>query len=109
METADNLNFRGKFKLYDVNGTPYLYRIGDSVTYEGKKYISIKATQTLIPGTIQGKSAWRELSSQTSFYFQTDTPISPAVGDEWFNPTTNIHFSFVEEGTNRFWVQLNFW
>lgn len=106
MENTDNLNFRGKFRQYDVDGRPYLYRIGDSVTYNGKKYVAIKPTQTLVPGTLQGGSVWKELGSKDNFYYGELPPTSPAVGDRWFRPSVGIMYTYVEENNNQFWIEF---
>ena len=43
MNNADNLNFRGKYKQFDADGKPYLYRIGDVVEHRGVKYVALKS------------------------------------------------------------------
>lgn len=107
MNKSDNINFRGKFKLYDTNGSSYLYRIGDTVTHNGKKYVAIKPTQSLIPGTSNGNSAWEEISSSGQFYFQDQNPYSPAVGDRWFRPSSGVLYNYVEENGNKFWIEIS--
>ena len=106
MTKTDNINFRGKFKQYDANGSPFLYRIGDTVSFNGKKYVATKATEKLIPGTIAGSAAWDEISSATNFYFQDENPFSPSVGDRWFRPSNGVVYNFVEENGNKFWIEF---
>jgi hypothetical protein len=106
MENTDNLNFRGKFRQYDVDGRSYLYRIGDSVTYNGKKYVATKATQNLIPGTLDGNTVWKELGSKDNFYYTDNVPTSPSVGDRWFRPSVGIMYTYVEENNNQFWIEF---
>lgn len=107
MNKSDNINFRGKFKLYDVNGSPFLYRIGDTVTHNGKKYVATKPTQKLIPGTASGSSTWEEISSSVQFYFQDENPYSPEVGDRWFRPSSGVVYNYVEENGNKFWIEFS--
>ena len=38
MNASDKVNFRGKYRQYDVDGRPYLYRIDDTVEYNAEKY-----------------------------------------------------------------------
>jgi hypothetical protein len=106
MAKTDNINFRGKYKKYDVNGNPYLYRIGDTVSYNGKKYVATQPTENLIPGTINGSAAWDEISTGNNFYFQNENPYSPSVGDRWYRPESNILYNYVEEDGNKFWLEI---
>jgi len=107
MSNSDNLNFRGKFKEYDVDGKPYLYRIGDVVEYKGKKYIATKATSTTVPGTISAKETWQTISGPGgSFYIQDTPPIGAVEGDRWFRPTPSVMFTLIKQETNLIWVEL---
>lgn len=49
MNISDKINFRGKFRQYDADGNPYLYKIGDTVELNGKKFVAVKPTTSKIP------------------------------------------------------------
>jgi hypothetical protein len=48
MNASDKVNFRGKYRQYDVDGNPYLYRIGDTVEYNGEKYTKVLSPDNLM-------------------------------------------------------------
>ena len=107
MNRSDNINFRGYFRQYDVDGRPYLYRIGDSVEYKGLKYVAVKPTSDKIPGTQEGNPIWKELGSENSFYIsEPPAPINVIAGDRWWVPSSGVLYTYVSEGINKFWVEL---
>lgn len=108
MNSSDKLNFRGKFKQYDVDGKPYLYKIGDVVEYRGKKYIATKATSTSVPGTDIAKDTWQTLTAGGgSFYIQdSPAPVGAIEGDRWFRPTPAVLFTLIKQDNNYIWVEL---
>jgi len=105
-DKTDNINFRGKFRQYDVDGNPYLYKIGDSVEYLSEKYVAVKPTSNKIPGTIEGKSFWKSLGGASSFFIQENVPANSEKGDRWYKPSDGILYTRVFEGSNNFWVEL---
>ena len=105
MAQSDILNFRGRFRQYDVDGKPYLYRIGDSVDFNGKKYVAVIPTSSKIPGTQEGRPYWKELGTN-GFFIQETSPSNPNVGDRWYVPSTAIMYTYVREESNKFWVEL---
>jgi len=106
MDRSDKLNFRGKFRQYDVDGKPYLYKIGDSVDFNGKKYVSVIPTSSKIPGTQEGKPYWKELGGLNGFFIQETLPTNPNIGDRWYVPSTAILYTYVQEESHNFWVEL---
>jgi hypothetical protein len=106
MNITDKLNFRGKFKQYDVDGKPYLYLIGDTVDYQGKKYVAVKPTSTKIPGTQEGGTFWKSTGGNFGFYIQEDVPAYVEVGDRWYVPSTGILYTYIKEESNKFWIEL---
>ena len=105
--STDNLNFRGKFRQYDADGKPYLYRIGDVVDYKGKQYVAIKPTSSYIPSTPTGDSYWKGLATGGgSFYMQDAVPTTVVEGDRWYRPTTSIMYTAILQGTDLIWVEL---
>jgi hypothetical protein len=106
MNNSDNLNFRGKYKQYDPDGKPYLYKIGDSVEYVGKTYVSIKPNSFKIPNTPESRDVWKELSENQSFFISENVPDAASIGDRWYKPTDGIVYTLVEEVNNKFWVEF---
>lgn len=106
MNITDKLNFRGKFRQYDVDGKPYLYLIGDTVEHSGKKYVAVKTTSSKIPGTQEGSPYWKVTGGNFGFYIQEDTPAYAEIGDRWYVPSTAILYTLVKEESNKFWVEL---
>jgi hypothetical protein len=106
MKSTDNLNFRGKFKQYDPDGKPYLYRIGDSVEFNGNVYVAVKPTSSRIPGTMEGKSYWSDLGDSDGFYISEFTPPNSSIGDRWYVPSTGIMYTRIQEESNKIWVEL---
>jgi hypothetical protein len=106
MNLTDKLNFRGKFRQYDVDGNSYLYKIGDSVEYLGEKYVAVKPTSDKIPGTIEGSTFWKSLGGASTFFIQETPPKNSEKGDRWYVPSTSILYTRVYEESNRFWVEL---
>lgn len=105
--STDNLNFRGKFRQYDVDGNPYLYKIGDVVDYKGKQYVAVKSTSSTIPSTANTDSVWKPFSVGVgSFYIQDSPPTTPVAGDRWYRPTTSVMYTSILQETDLIWVEL---
>jgi hypothetical protein len=106
MAQSDKLNFRGRFRQYDVDGNPYLYKIGDSVDFNGKKYVAVIPTSSKIPATQEGKPYWKELGGANGFFIQETLPTNANIGDRWYVPSTAILYTYVQEQSHKFWVEL---
>jgi hypothetical protein len=106
MERTDKLNFRGKFRLYDVDGIPYLYKIGDSVEHNGKLYVAVIPTSSKIPNTQEGNSCWKEVGGNFGFFIQETPPGKAEIGDRWYVPSTAILYTYTREQSNKFWIEL---
>jgi hypothetical protein len=108
MNIADTLSFRGRFKQYDADGKPYLYKIGDVVEYKSKKYIAVKATSSVIPGSANSESTWQKFVAAAGggFYIQDDPPVGAIEGDRWFRPTPAVMFTLIKQETDFIWVEL---
>lgn len=109
MSSADNFNFRGKFRQYDTNGTPYLYRIGDVVEYKGAQYVAISPTSTSVPNASSSEEIWRSLEAAAggSFYIQ-DTPPDESIteGDRWYRPDISVMYTRIKQDLDLIWVEL---
>lgn len=107
MANTDNLNYRGKFKQYDADGKPYLYKIGDTVDYKGKKYVAVKPTSSIVPGSANSDSTWLKLAAGGGgFYISDDEPTNTVDGDRWYRPTTSIMYTRISQGIDLIWVEL---
>ena len=106
MNKAESINFRGSYRQYDIDGHPYLYKIGDSVEYLSEKYVAVKPSTNKIPGTMEGSSFWKSLGGASSFYIQEDSPGNSEKGDRWYKPSEGILYTRVFENSNKFWVEL---
>lgn len=107
MERTDKLNFRGKYRQYDVDGKRYLYFVGDVVEHKTQLYVCVRATESKVPGTQEGKDYWKETGGNLGFYIQeTPAPKTAEIGDRWYVPSTAIMYTYVQEESNKFWVEL---
>lgn len=103
---VDKINFRGKYRQYDIDGNPYVYAIGDCVDHNGQLYVAVQNSQTKIPGTQEGKPFWNEFGAKFGFFIQEKPPQNADIGNRWYVPSTAIMYTYVREKTNRFWVEL---
>lgn len=107
MKQADKLNFRGKYRQYDVDGKQYLYFNGDVVDHKSQIYVCVLANTDKIPGTKEGDPYWKETGGDLGFYIQeTPVPKTAEIGDRWYVPSTAIMYTYVQENNNKFWVEL---
>jgi len=108
MLNSDNLNFRGKYKQYDVNGNPYLYRIGDVVDHKGTQYVAVKnTTSTVVPGGALSETTWQKLGvAGGGFYIQDTPPTSPIAGDRWYRGDVSVLYTCIDQENNLIWVEL---
>ena len=106
MEETDKINFRGKFRQYDADGKPYLYLIGDSVEYNGKRYVAVKPTSSKIPGTLDGDAVWKRIAGNQGFFISENVPANANIGDRWYKPSNTVLYTYVQEGNNRFWIDF---
>ncbi len=105
MSNSDNLNFRGKYRQYDADGKPYLYRIGDVVEHKGNKYVAIKSTAASVPSTIT-TDTWKPLAGSGSFVISLTPPTSAVEGDRWYRPDISVLFTYIRQENNFIWVEL---
>jgi hypothetical protein len=108
MNKSDNINFRGKYKQYDPDGKPRLYKIGDSVQYNGKTYVAISPNSFKIPTTPTGESVWKEISENQSFYISESSPDDNPLnaGDRWYKPSDGIVYTLIQEENDQIWVEF---
>ena len=107
MNNADNLNFRGKFRQYDADGKPYLYRIGDVVEYKGAKYVALTSTSSIVPTTSTATATWKALGAGGgNFYIQDVLPGSGTEGDRWYRPDVSVLYTLIKQENDMIWVEL---
>lgn len=105
MSTADKLNFVGIYRKYNSNGSLVVYRVGDVVEFEGKRYIATKSITELSPFAYN--SGWAELAGQSGIFVQETIPIQSILGDRWLKPATGVLYTkIVDEQNNYHWVEL---
>ena len=108
MNKSDNLNFRGRYKQYDPDGKPFLYKIGDTVEYLGKTYVAIKANSFKIPDTPAGSNFWKTISENQSFYISETSPDDEILqaGDRWYKPSDGIVYTLIDQQNEQIWVEF---
>ena len=79
-----------------------------AVEYNGKKYVAVLPTTLKVPGTQEGNPYWKSIGGDNVFYMSENAPINVNVGDRWYVPSTSILYTYIQEETNRFWVELWF-
>lgn len=111
------------------NGLSNQISIGSVLYYNGQGYLDVYADTTII-GSISVSSSTGALTVSggvgvsgsiysaegnidenflvysPSVTVSTTAPQSPHIGDFWIDPTINIEFQYIKDGTNRFWVQF---
>ena len=105
MSNADNLNFRGKYKQFDADGKPYLYRIGDVVEHRGVKYVALKSSSTSTPSELT-TDVWKPLSSGSRFFISVTPPTGSAEGDRWYRSDVSVLYTLIRQENNYIWVEL---
>lgn len=102
----DKLNFKGNYKSHTPDGVLIQYSLGDVVFYSGQTYVATKPINDQSPA--HGESAgWQMLTSGSStvqFYWGAETPLTPNIGDEWFNTTNGRIYKYLPDGDTDQWV-----
>ena len=102
----DKLNFKGNYKSHTPDGVLIQYSLGDVVFYSGQTYVATKPIRDQSPA--HGDSTgWQMLTSGSStiqFYWGAETPLTPNVGDEWFNTTNGRIYKYLPDGDTEQWV-----
>jgi len=104
MSNSDNLNFRGKYKQYDADGNPYLYRIGDVVEHRGTKYVAVKASSTTTPSPTG--DVWKPLTTGSQFFISITPPNGAVEGDRWYRSDVSVLYTRIRQENNYLWVEL---
>lgn len=102
----DKLNFKGNYRSHDPNGILIEYGLGDVVFYSGKTYVATKVIKEQSPAHGES-SGWQLItgaSSPIQFYWGSDIPLSPNIGDEWFNTTNGKIYKYLPDGDTEQWV-----
>jgi hypothetical protein len=102
----DKLNFKGNYKSHTPDGVLIQYSLGDVVFYSGQTYVATKPIKDQSPAH-GDSSGWQMLTSGSStiqFYWGAETPLTPNVGDEWFNTTNGRIYKYLPDGDTEQWV-----
>jgi hypothetical protein len=97
-----------KWKSKDKNGKFIVYRRGDVVSKKGKLYSAIRTTTLQHGSPEHGKKAgWKELTENRikNYTENSDAPVDPVVGDEWYDSSSGNLYKFVDDGTSTQWVE----
>jgi len=65
-------------------------------SYGGRSWVYNSASGAWIIQTI----------GSTGFSSSNTAPVSPAVGDEWFNPDTGALYKYINDGDSNQWIEL---
>jgi hypothetical protein len=65
-------------------------------SYGGRSWVYNSASGAWIIQTI----------GSTGFSSSNTAPVSPAVGDEWFNPDTGALYKYINDGDSDQWIEL---
>lgn len=65
-------------------------------SYNGRSWVYNSASGAWIIQTI----------GSTGFSSSNTAPVSPAVGDEWFNPDTGALYKYINDGDSDQWIEL---
>jgi len=102
----DKLNFKGNYKSHTPDGVSIQYSLGDVVFYSGQTYVATKPIKDQSPAH-GDSSGWQMLTSGSStvqFYWGPDVPLTPNIGDEWFNVTNGRIYKYLPDGDTDQWV-----
>jgi hypothetical protein len=104
MDGTDNINFRGKYRQYDADGKPYLYRIGDVVEHKGTRYVAVKSSSTNTPTPTS--DVWKPLTSGSRFFIGIQPPTGVVEGDRWYRSDVSVMYTLIKQENNFIWVEL---
>lgn len=105
MNYTDNINFRGKYRHFDPNGSEAKYIIGDTVEFNGLFYTATETISGVAPNV--KNSGWKHLSSNSNFFIEESPPAGITYkGDRWFKPSTGILYTRVKDDNGMHWVEL---
>lgn len=98
------LNFTGKFKISNPDGTLKVYGEGDIVEREGKYYYASAEISGFSPehGETRG---WRLLNS-AGVYTGASAPYEPVVGQRWLNTMNGMLYEYIYDGNSYSWVGI---
>jgi hypothetical protein len=99
-----DLQFIGKFKIANPDGTLKVYGEGEIVEKEGKYYIAAFETSGFSPEHGE-KRGWRLLNS-SGVHTGGSAPYEPVVGQRWLNTTNGMLYEYIYDGNSYSWVGI---
>jgi hypothetical protein len=99
----DQVNYRGKYRVYDPNGKPVIYLVGDVVTYNSKNYIARDVIKNKTPETKD--SGWEFFEGSYEF-IESEIEPDANVGDRWRDLVTGRLFTRIQDEKGFHWVEL---
>jgi len=97
-----------KWKILNGDGEYVIYKKGDVVSKKGKIYTAIRTTTVKSGSPEHGsKAGWKELTEDRIKKYTEDSnaPVDPVVGDEWYDSSSGNLYKFVDDGTSTQWVE----
>lgn len=97
------------WKSRDKDGNFIVYKRGDIVKKKGKLFSAIRTTSVKHGSPEHGKKAgWKELTENRikNYTEDSDAPVDPVVGDEWYDVDTGILYKFIDDGNSTQWVEM---
>jgi len=100
-------NKRKKYKQHNPDGTLISYKKDDVVIWKGASFIAKENISGTVP-KLGGSDKWEAISDErvSTHTTSTTSPPRPKNGDEWFNTTTGLSMKYIDDGTNRQWVEM---
>jgi len=89
------------FKFKNTQATPFVYRKGNQVVFEGKVYTCIQETSKT---PFQNPNAW-QFNNITETYYGDTAPLKPYPNQIWVS-STGIMYTYINDGNSSQWVQL---
>jgi hypothetical protein len=81
------------------------YSYGDLVEYGGSSFLALRDGN--LPAPSDEKDVWYRLSSTSKFYRTTTAPKFSEQGDKWFDPSSGVLYTRIEQTNGvMFWIEF---
>lgn len=94
------------FPVTSTTGTTYTF--GDRTwTWNGRAWQAISTTVGYVGSMgITGSTGYIGSKGESSYIYSSSAPISPAVGDRWFNSDYGLELVWTNDGDSAQWVEI---
>ena len=100
------MNRPEKFQTTDSYGRVKVYRVGDIVSHGGGTYRALRRTTHYDGIPENNPGIWEPLSTSIRHTSGENAPLSPNVGDEWYDTANGILFKYLDDGNSDQWVEI---